>query len=238
VITGIKGRGTAARGDDLADGSEIKSCSRADQLCECKKCGARVLVWQEECPVCNSASIKIKTDSHWIFPIKSESELSLLLDKVPRIFLVLFDNVADTKTDIRVRIWVVNPQTEYVKAFFTDYFENNYQKKAEPAPCNFHPLKFDFYMSRPVLVFEAVVEIERNDVSVKFWDLKNQQPEKMPTEILTSEEMKRVFPDFAKSGMTEEEFLKSHPFVPENRMSVLVMRKKTPKVYKEKYVRR
>ena len=67
VITGIKGVGTAARGDDLSDGSEVKSCSRADQLSECKSCGAKVLVWQKECPICGSIDINIKTDSHWIF---------------------------------------------------------------------------------------------------------------------------------------------------------------------------
>ena len=31
LITVIKGVGTSARGDDLADGSEVKSCSRADK---------------------------------------------------------------------------------------------------------------------------------------------------------------------------------------------------------------
>lgn len=50
VITGIKGAGTAARGDDLSDGSEVKTCSRADQLSECLSCGAKVLPWQKACP--------------------------------------------------------------------------------------------------------------------------------------------------------------------------------------------
>ena len=94
VITGIKGRGTAARGDDLSDGSEVKTCSRADQLSECRACGAKVLVWQTECPICKSKDINIKTDSHWIFSIKSEDELDLLLDGIPRIILILFDKKA------------------------------------------------------------------------------------------------------------------------------------------------
>lgn len=53
LITGMKGMGTAARGDDLADGTEVKSCSRADQLWSCKSCGSNVLFWQKECPNCN-----------------------------------------------------------------------------------------------------------------------------------------------------------------------------------------
>jgi hypothetical protein len=237
-VTGIKGKGTAARGDDLSDGSEIKSCSRADQLSECKKCGAKVLVWQEECPVCNSVSIKIKTDSHWIFPIKSKGELDLLLDKVPRIFLVLFDNAADGGKDIRVRIWVVNPKYAYLRAFFSDYYNNNYEVKMNPAPCNFHPLQFDFFMSRPALIFEASIGVDKSDISIIFWNVRSPRLEKMPTRRLTEDEMKRVFPEREKSKMTDEEFSRQHPFVPEDRMDVLRMRKKTPKTNKEKYVRR
>src|SRR3990172_13177459 len=57
VITGIKGRGTAARGDDLSDGSEVKTCSRADQLSECGDCERSVLLIQEKCPYCESTNI-------------------------------------------------------------------------------------------------------------------------------------------------------------------------------------
>ena len=91
VITSIKGVGTAARGDDLSDGSEVKSCSRADQLSECKSCGAKVLVWQKECPICGSRNINIQTDSHCILSIKSEDELHLLLNNIPGMILILFD---------------------------------------------------------------------------------------------------------------------------------------------------
>jgi len=31
LITGVRGLGSTARDDDLADGTEVKSCSRADQ---------------------------------------------------------------------------------------------------------------------------------------------------------------------------------------------------------------
>src|SRR3990172_11505536 len=125
VITGIKGRGTAARGDDLSDGSEVKTCSRADQLSECNSCGAKVLVWQEECPVCKSHDINIKTDSHWIFAIKSEDELNLLLNKVPRIILILFDKESSETDNIRLRVWVVDPKNKYVQEFFKEYYYNN-----------------------------------------------------------------------------------------------------------------
>ena len=83
LITKMKGGGSAARGDDLSDGSEVKSCSRADQLNECKKCGFNVLTWQNKCPSCGSSEIRTDTSSHWIFPITSDSEFELLLNKIP-----------------------------------------------------------------------------------------------------------------------------------------------------------
>lgn len=38
LVTGMEGARTGARGDDLEDGSEIKSCSRVDQLDNCRDC--------------------------------------------------------------------------------------------------------------------------------------------------------------------------------------------------------
>lgn len=40
LITGIPGDRTGARGHDLIDGSEVKSCSRIDQLDKCSNCTA------------------------------------------------------------------------------------------------------------------------------------------------------------------------------------------------------
>jgi len=238
VITGIKGMGTAARGDDLSDGSEVKSCSRADQLSECKSCGAKVLVWQKECPICKSRDINIKTDSHWIFSIKSEDELDLLINKVPRIILILFDKESIETDDIRLRAWVIDPKNEYVRQFFNDYYYNNYLKKTNPAPCNLHPLKFDFFMMEPKLIFHADINIENKTVEIKFWDVKNPQLEKMPTYILREEEKRLLFKEEMANGLTFEEITQKIPFVPEEKTKRLQMRKKILKTYKEKYRRR
>ena len=40
LITGMCGERTGARGNDLIDGTEIKSCSRIDQLDKCENCSA------------------------------------------------------------------------------------------------------------------------------------------------------------------------------------------------------
>jgi len=52
LITGVEGSRTAARGDDLADGSEVKGCTRTDQLDTCKTCKNKVLRLESECAFC------------------------------------------------------------------------------------------------------------------------------------------------------------------------------------------
>jgi len=241
LITGVKGVGTSARGDDLADGSEVKSCSRADQLSECKNCGAKVLVWQKKCPFCNSENIKIKTDSHWIFSIKAESELNLLLNKVPRIILMLFDKKDDCLEDIRFRVWSVNPKEQYVIKFFMDYYNNNYLLKSstgkDPAPCNLHPLKYDFYMMKPKLIFHSEILTDNNDVNIMFWNLEKPKKEEMPISLLTKDQLIHIFGkeigSMSKKGLEEK-----YPFIPYEDIDKLSMKKKILKTYKEKYSRR
>ena len=242
VITGIKGKGTAARGDDLSDGSEIKTCSRVDQLSECNNCGAKVLVWRlNECPICKSQDFNEKTDSHWIFPITTKDGLDLLLGKIPRIILILFDK-EDLKINIvRLRAWVIEAQNEYVKQFFSDYYYNNYLKKTKegkkPAPCNLHPLKFDFFMMEPKLIFNADIDFNKKSVEIKHWNVKNPQIEKMPTYILKKDEKELLLrEEIATYGI--DKINEKVPFVPEAKRKHLKMRKKILKTYKEKYMRR
>jgi len=238
VITGIKGAGTAARGDDLSDGSEVKTCSRADQLSECLSCGAKVLPWQKECPICRSRNINIKTDSHWIFSIKSEAELDLLLNKVPRIILILFDRESIETEDIRLRAWVAYPKNEYVREFFRDYFYNNYMKKENPAPCNLHPLKYDFFMMEPELIFHAGINIENRSVVIKYRDVENPKLEEMPIKILKKGEIREIFKEKLDDGMSIEEITQDFPYIPADKKKRLKMRKKILKTYKRRYRRR
>lgn len=241
VITGIKGKGTAARGDDLSDGSEVKTCSRVDQLSECNNCGAKVLIWQKECPICKSKDFNIKTDSHWIFSITTEDELNLLLGKVPRIILLLFDKEKPAINIVRLRAWVIEPKNDYVNQFFSDYFYNNFQKKSKegkkPAPCNLHPLKYDFYLMEPKLIFHSEINFDKKDVEIKYWNIQKPLIEKIPTYILKKKEKQLVLrKEVAKYGI--EEIEQKVPFVPDEKRKLLQMRKKILKTYKEKYKRR
>jgi hypothetical protein len=241
IITGVKGRGTAARGDDLADGTEVKTCSRADQLSECNSCKSKVLVWQNECPTCKSTDINIKTDSHWIFSINSKEELDLLLNKVPRIIFILFDRKSINTNTIRLRAWEADTKNEYLRSFFEDYYYNNYSKKlknnGKPAPCNLHPLKYDFYLMSPKLIFESEIDIDDRNIKINYWNVANSDPEKIPTSILNKKELKELFgPEISK--LSKDELKETLPFVPEEKKNELKMRKKIIKTNKQKYRRR
>jgi hypothetical protein len=239
LITGIKGVGTSARGDDLSDGSEVKSCSRAEQLQKCGDCGSNVLSWQKECANCGSKNISEDTSSHWIFPIRSEKELDLLLNKIPRIILILFDKEDLSSENIRIRAWTIDPREKYVRGFFTNYYYENYKKKMDtggrPAPCNFHPLQYDFFMMKPKLIFYA--DIIKNNVEIRFWDLAKPKEQPMPSELLSMEMLSQIFGKEALK-MKKEQLVKKYPFIPQKNFDELKMREKRTKTNKTDYSRR
>ncbi len=171
LITGVEGERTGARGNDLCDGSEVKSCSRIDALDECaeKKCGAAVARMETACPVCNSASIFRSNDSKWLFTIRSEEELQLLTSGIERVVLLLADYPNFEKGDFETlklqafEIWPRHPRNKRFAELMNNYYYKIYleQKKAHPgktpAPKNFWPYSYQFYLCNPVPVFSCTV---------------------------------------------------------------------------------
>ena len=90
LITGMRGIGTGARGDDIVDGSEVKSCNRIDQVDKCRSCNSLVLRTQTTCSNCQSSQITRNNDSKWLLSVKSEQELALYR-AIPRIIFILTD---------------------------------------------------------------------------------------------------------------------------------------------------
>ncbi|MDO4225254.1 MAG: MamI family restriction endonuclease, partial [Bergeyella zoohelcum] len=43
LILGMEGGRTGARGHDIIDGTEVKSCTKVDQADKCKDCGERLM---------------------------------------------------------------------------------------------------------------------------------------------------------------------------------------------------
>ncbi len=170
LITGMEGERTGARGNDLLDGSEVKSCSRIDQLDRCLSCDASVARLETSCAGCNSTKILRNNDSKWLFGIRDEDELNLLTKEVPRIVLILADypnfdeGDFDTIRFQSFEIWTNNPRHKRFGEIMNNYYANIYlaHKKNNanktPAPKNFWPYSFQFYISNPIRTFSCIVK--------------------------------------------------------------------------------
>ncbi len=167
LITGVPGTGSGARGDDLADGSEVKSCNKVDQADKCKDCGARVLRMETSCSVCGSENINRKDDSKWLFSIRDEHELNQYKN-LDRVVLLLMDYPnfdQDDFKDIRITVFELYPKDPRMK-IFNDLISNHYYRIYLPKieanektnPMNLHPWSFQFYKCNPIKTFECIIE--------------------------------------------------------------------------------
>lgn len=174
LITGVPGTGSGARGDDLADGSEVKSCNKIDQADKCKDCGARVMRFEETCPECGSSKIDRKDDSKWLFSIRDEHELNQYLT-MDRVVLILMDypgfKQQDYK-DMRITCYEIYPKEERMKVFgelITNHYYNIYlpklTKNEKTNPMNLHPTLIQFYKCNPIKTFSCIIkDIDTNPV--------------------------------------------------------------------------
>lgn len=172
LITGIQGSGSGARGDDLSDGTEVKSCNKIDQVDKCKDCGARVLRYEEICPFCNSDKIDRKDDSKWLFSIRSESELKQYKE-LDRILLILIDYPKFKDNyfeDIRISAFEIYPKDPRCNVFnqlIDNHYYNIYlpkiSSKGKANPMNLHPFSYQFYKCNPTLIFKCIIKEIEND---------------------------------------------------------------------------
>lgn len=170
LIAGMEGERTGARGNDLIDGSEVKSCSRIDQLDLCKNCGSPVARLEDKCSNCASSEIIRKNDSKWLFGIRSEAELKTLIHDVKRVLLVIGDypNFDDGDfSTLRFQAFEIWPESK--RNFrFAEIMDNYYHKiylahkkknpVKSPAPKNFWPYQYQFYMCNPIPTFTCIVQ--------------------------------------------------------------------------------
>lgn len=276
LITGVEGARTGARGDDLIDGTEVKSCSRVDQLDTCNACKNKVLRIEDVCPHCGSDNIKRMDDSKWLFGVKSENELKLLTQDLDRVFLTLADypyfseNDFDTIRFQAFEIWnrtdrhshFTNLMTNYYNKIFLEHISRNPNKT--PAPKNFWPYSYQFYLCNPIKVFNCVVS-EANtspSIDIDFYVEPNQDrslltPEPMPTSLLTVDEWNhlidsaseytlnsqisegRTYAELLENRQNKSEMVAILPFINENTRRFLDLRD-TDKVSEAKatYIRR
>jgi len=169
LITGIKGTATGARGEDIADGTEVKSCSRVDQVDKCNDCGNNVMRSQPTCPNCGSASITRNNDSKWLIAIRNEKELNLYLKQIPRTFFLLSDYPNFDASDFSTlrfssyEIWNQSDRARNFRKLLQEYYSKIYLTHIKrdatktPAPKNFWPYSYQFYLCNPIKTFECIV---------------------------------------------------------------------------------
>lgn len=211
LITGVEGERTGARGNDLADGSEVKSCSRIDQLDSCKVCGASVARIESKCPNCDSDKIRRNNDSKWLFTIRSEDDLRLLTKEIQRVLLIIADypnfdsGDYDTIRFQSFEIWPQSSRNARFSELMSNYYNNIYleHKKVNPrktpAPKNFWPYTYQFYISNPILTFSAIVTDANNAPEIHIdryvkpeQDRNDIESVLMPTNILTESELEQI----------------------------------------------
>lgn len=169
LITGMKGNATGARGNDIIDGSEVKSCSKIDQSDKCNNCKTTVLRTTIKCPNCGSTDIKRNNDSKWLIPVRSEDELRMLKEETPRFIFLVTDYPKfeeNNYNDIRIRafeIWVKSERCKNFIVMMESYYRNIFLKHIErnpnktPAPKNLFPDNYPFYMCNPIKTFECII---------------------------------------------------------------------------------
>lgn len=210
LILGMKGDATGARGNDICDGTEVKSCSKIDQSDKCLDCKENVLRSQNKCPACGSANIRRNNDSKWLIPIRNEDELTMALKETPRFLFIVSDYPFfkdNNFSDIRIRafeIYPSNPRCVRFAELLKSYYYNIYlphikhNPNATPAPKNLFPDNFPFYMCNPIKVFQCDIvgslsskpKIKISHYVAPDADRTNLQSVLMPVELLHKKELK------------------------------------------------
>lgn len=222
LITGIEGERTGARGNDLRDGSEVKSCSRIDQLDSCKSCDSPVSRLESTCSQCGSSDIDRKNDSKWLFSIRTTDELNTLLHEVKRVFLMLADYPNFDQDDFETirfqafEIWPEHPRNQRFAQLMTNYYKNIYlahkKKNAakNPAPKNFWPYSYQFYICNPVQIFDCVITNANTAPKLKIHYYVEPSADRsklpsvwMPTALLKEAEFDFVVKKAVKAGIVK-----------------------------------
>ena len=170
LILGMKGNATAARGEDICDGSEVKSCSKVDQSDKCRNCKENVLRSENVCSNCGSTNIKRNNDSKWLISVRSDDELRMLLEETPRYVFIITDYpefYQNNFDDIRIRafeVWVQSERCKNFRILMENYYNYIYKEHIRknpnktPAPKNIFPDMFPFYMCNPIKIFECNIK--------------------------------------------------------------------------------
>ena len=167
---------TGGSGWDTVDKGESK-CSSWVQSKQCSKCKTKNVFFQKQCVKCGSKSFNsIPRDGRW--GISSSSHFKYY-DTLREYRLMLVEPLTDSPScrKFRIRNWIIDKDSEHLNNYASAQLAS---KKSNHI--NFQPLKVDFYLSKPKLVFELTLEVLKTKTKVKFkeFNLDNKEPEKIP----------------------------------------------------------
>lgn len=228
LVTGIPGSRSGARGIDLLDGSEVKSCFYIDQLDRCSRpdCAKRLFRWDEACS-CGSTRIKRNHDSNWAITLTSEEAAEVLLGR-PRLVCIVADypNFAEGDWETLVlrmyEIWPAHERSRALRAIIERYLTEIYLPKRalgkRPAPKTFYPESYDFYRTAPVLSFEAYVyeartrpELEITTLLEREQDRREIAPAPTPRRVFGKQSDQRFAAALAALGLDAPDFEQAFP---------------------------
>ena len=160
------------------------------------------------CPVCGSTNIERKNDSKWLFTVHTEAELTTLIAGVDRVLLLIGDHPNFDNGDYATlrfqafEIWPKTDRARHFRSIMEGYYRNIYlphiaeRPEKTPAPKNFWPYSFQFYMCNPVKTFQATVTDSLSDPRIRidhyvdpFADRVSLPSELLPPSVLQAEEV-------------------------------------------------
>lgn len=235
LILGMEGGRTGARGHDIIDGTEVKSCTKVDQSDKCKDCNERLMRSETVCFNCGSENIKRNDDSKWLFSIRSLEELNQY-KQLDRVFLLISDYPYFRENDftsVRFEAFEIYPKNERMKNFnhlIDNHYNNIYLPKINNGqktnPMNLHPYMIQFYLCNPIKIFSCIIkdidtkpDIKINKFITPSEDRTNLESEKMPVLLLNYNELigfindndfdTIVKPNLRNANQTKEQLLSS-----------------------------
>lgn len=222
LITGMFGERSGARGNDIADGSEVKSCSRIDQLDVCGDCKSPVARSENACSGCGSEKISRKDDSKWLFTVRNENDLNVLTNEVKRVFLIIGDYPNFESGDFSTlrfqsyEIWTNSSRCSRFKEIMTNYYQKIYlthkgnTPDKTPAPKNFWPYSYQFYICNPILTFSCIVKNSntRPILNIEHYIKPNEDRTNIPSIIMPTDVLTEIELDLIISSAPREALLK------------------------------
>jgi len=180
--------GSGGSGWDTVDNGESKSSSHV-QSKKCGDCKAKVTFFLDACPECGSTNLsKSPRDGRW--GISSSSHFKYY-SQLKEYRLILVEPTTDLHTcrKFRVRYWIIDKDSEHLNAYARGQYDSEKSNHI-----NFQPLKVDFYLSKPVLIFDGFLTVKSNKTVMEFdyFDLNNKACVEIPAKFKTKTSKKII----------------------------------------------